>query len=80
MYLIGAVGVIVWAAPFFLLINTKNTALIWIAIIVAISICHSAMIGTQPSFFSELFTGNVRYSGFRSAMKSRRSSPAASLP
>lgn len=63
VYLIGAVGVIVWAAPFFLLINTKNTALIWIAIIVAISICHSAMIGTQPSFFSELFTGNVRYSG-----------------
>ncbi|MFT4393490.1 MFS transporter [Gordonia lacunae] len=63
VYLIGAVGVIIWAAPFFLLINTKNTALIWLAIIVAISICHSAMIGTQPSFFSELFTGKVRYSG-----------------
>ncbi|MGW6333201.1 MFS transporter [Nocardia rhamnosiphila] len=63
VYLIGAVGVIVWAAPFFLLISTGNTALIWLAIIVAISICHSAMIGTQPSFFSELFTGNVRYSG-----------------
>lgn len=63
VYLIGAVGVIIWAAPFFLLINTGNTALIWLAIIVAISICHSAMIGTQPSFFSELFTGSVRYSG-----------------
>ena len=63
VYLIGAVGVIVWAAPFFLLINSGKTALIWLAIIVAISICHGAMIGTQPSFFSELFTGNVRYSG-----------------
>ncbi|WP_337110071.1 MFS transporter [Prescottella equi] len=63
VYLIGAIGVIVWAAPFFLLINTKNTALIWLAIIVAISVCHGSMIGTQPSFFSELFTGKVRYSG-----------------
>ncbi|WP_148085747.1 MHS family MFS transporter [Amycolatopsis thermoflava] len=27
------------------------------------SICHAAMIGTQPSFFTELFTTKVRYSG-----------------
>lgn len=63
VYLIGAVGVILWAVPFFVLINTRETVWIWLAIIVAIGVCHSAMIGTQPSFFSELFRGNVRYSG-----------------
>ncbi|MEH3155610.1 MAG: MFS transporter [Gordonia paraffinivorans] len=63
VYLFGAVGVVVWAVPFFLLMNTREPALIWLAVIVAIGVCHSAMIGTQPSFFSELFTGNVRYSG-----------------
>ncbi|MGB3695915.1 MAG: MFS transporter [Gordonia sp. (in: high G+C Gram-positive bacteria)] len=63
VYLIGAVGVIVWALPFFLLLNTKSTPMIWLALVVAIAGCHGAMIGTQPSFFSELFTGKVRYSG-----------------
>lgn len=63
VYLFGAIGVVVWAVPFFLLMNTGTPAMIWIAIIVAVGLCHSAMIGTQPSFFSELFTGKVRYSG-----------------
>ncbi|WP_083745091.1 MFS transporter [Rhodococcus sp. D-1] len=63
VYLFGTIGVIVWSVPFFFLINTQNAALIWVAVIVAVGICHSAMIGTQPSFFSELFTGKVRYSG-----------------
>ncbi|GAC50379.1 MFS transporter, partial [Gordonia aichiensis] len=63
VYLIGAVGMVLWAVPFFLLMNTREPALIWLAVIVAVGVCHSAMIGTQPSFFSELFTGNVRYSG-----------------
>lgn len=63
VYIAGAVGVMLWAAPFFWLLNTKDTALVVIAVVVANVVCHGAMIGTQPAFFSELFASEVRYSG-----------------
>ncbi|MFI9627416.1 MFS transporter [Streptomyces sp. NPDC052042] len=62
VYIGGAVGVALWAAPFFWLINTRQTALVLISIIVANAICHAAMIGVQPAFFTELFPSDVRYS------------------
>ena len=63
VYLIGAVSVVVWAVPFFALIQTGQTVNVFIAMIVALGLCHGAMIGSQPTFFSELFQGEVRYSG-----------------
>jgi hypothetical protein len=63
VYLGGAVAMVIWAVPFFLLLHTKETALVWIALIVALAGCHAAMIGPQASFFSELFGSGVRYSG-----------------
>ncbi|WP_235079474.1 MFS transporter [Amycolatopsis orientalis] len=63
VYLLGAGGLVLWAFPFFWLLNTKNPLLVCVAVIVAVGVCHGAMIGTQPSFFTELFTTKVRYSG-----------------
>src|SRR5918992_8094 len=63
VYLGGAVGMVAWAVPFFLMLHTKETVLVWIALIVALAGCHAAMIGPQASFFSELFGSGVRYSG-----------------
>lgn len=63
VYLGGAVALIVFAFPFFWLMNTREPALVWLALLIAIGVCHGAMIGTQPSFFSELFGAGVRYSG-----------------
>src|ERR671915_713249 len=63
VYLGGAVAMVIWAVPFFLLLHTKETVLVWIALIVALAGCHAAMIGPQASFFSELFGSGVRYSG-----------------
>lgn len=63
VYLIGAVSVVVWAVPFFALIESGKTLNVFIAMIVALGLCHGAMIGSQPTFFSELFKGEVRYSG-----------------
>ncbi|MFP2932636.1 MFS transporter [Pyxidicoccus sp. 3LG] len=61
VYLAGAVGCAVMAFPFFWLLDTKQTALIWLAIVLGI-IAHAAMYGPQASFFSELFGTRVRYS------------------
>lgn len=63
VYLLGSAGLVAFAIPFFLLINTQLTALVWLAMIIGNGLCHAAMIGTQPAFFSELFTTDVRYSG-----------------
>jgi metabolite-proton symporter len=62
VYLAGAVACGVLAFPFFWLVDTKQTGLIWLAIVLGI-IAHAAMYGPQASFFSELFGTRVRYSG-----------------
>ncbi len=63
VYLFGAVFSILFALPFFWLLNTGATALIWLAIILGFNVGHDAMYGPQAAFFSELFGTRVRYSG-----------------
>ncbi|MEU8199216.1 MFS transporter [Microbispora amethystogenes] len=62
VYLLGAVGVGLWAFAFFPLIDTKNFALVTVAVTVGL-VLHGAMYGPQAAFFSELFATRVRYSG-----------------
>jgi metabolite-proton symporter len=62
VYLGGAWALAVFAFPFFMLVDTGNTLMIWLAIIVAL-IVHAAMYAPQAAFFSELFGTEVRYSG-----------------
>ncbi len=56
-----------FAFPFFLMVNTGSTVLIWIALILAISIGVSGMFGPQAAYFAEMFGAKLRYSGFASA-------------
>ncbi|WP_338692612.1 MFS transporter [Streptomyces sp. Q6] len=62
VYLGGAIGMLLWAVPFFLLMDTGHPAAVWVAFIVG-HIAIAAMIGVQPSYFSELFSTSTRYSG-----------------
>ena len=63
IYLFGAIFTALFAFPFFWLIETSNTTLMVLAIVMALVFGHSAMYGPQASFFSELFGTRVRYSG-----------------
>src|SRR5690606_20326752 len=63
VYLFGAVGLAVIAFPFFWLIGSGAPALVLLACFLANGVCHAAMIGCQPAFFSELFSAEVRYPG-----------------
>ena len=56
-----------FAFPFFLMVNTGSTPLIWLALILAISIGVSGMFGPQAAYFAEMFGAKLRYSGFASA-------------
>ena len=62
VYLFGAICTGLFAFPFFWLIETTNTGLMVLAIVLAL-VLHAAMYGPQASFFSELFGTRVRYSG-----------------
>jgi MFS family permease len=63
VYMLGAAFTGLFAFPFFWLVETRNEACVWTAIILALSVGHAAMYGPQAAFFSELFGTRVRYSG-----------------
>lgn len=62
VYLAGAVFIVLFAFPFFWLVDLKTTGMLWLAVTLGLVI-HSAMYGPQAAFFSELFSTRVRYSG-----------------
>jgi metabolite-proton symporter len=62
VYLGGALGLAVFAFPFFWLIRKGTDAGVWAAIAIGM-VTHAAMYGPQAAFLSELFGTRVRYSG-----------------
>jgi MHS family shikimate/dehydroshikimate transporter-like MFS transporter len=62
-YIAGAIFTIVFAFPFFWMLDTRDSVLITTAIIIAMNFGHGAMFGLQATYFPELFKGRVRYSG-----------------
>jgi len=63
VYMYGAIACGLLAFPFFSLLATKQQGYVWLAILLPLSLGHAAMYGPQASFFSELFSARVRYSG-----------------
>ncbi|WP_030622891.1 MFS transporter [Streptomyces sclerotialus] len=62
IYTLGAVGLLVWAIPMFLLIDTAS--LVWLAVGTFITSCFlSVMYGPQAALFAELFSAEMRYTG-----------------
>ncbi|TWF76713.1 metabolite-proton symporter [Pseudonocardia hierapolitana] len=62
VYLVGSVLLVVWPVPFFLLIDTRSTALMILAVIV-LTIGLGASYGPQSALFAEMFDARYRYSG-----------------
>jgi metabolite-proton symporter len=63
VYLFGATVTALFAYPLFWLLDTGQTPLVWLALIIALVFAHAPMYGPQAAFFSELFDPRVRYSG-----------------
>ncbi|OEJ96899.1 MFS transporter [Streptomyces thermolilacinus] len=62
VYAFGAFGLLVWAVPMFLLIDTAS--LLWLAVGTFVASCFlSVMYGPQAALFAELFTAEMRYTG-----------------
>jgi len=63
VYIWGAAACGLLAFPFYWMLDTKQPGFIWAAVALPLCLGHSAMYGPQASFFSELFTARLRYSG-----------------
>jgi MHS family shikimate/dehydroshikimate transporter-like MFS transporter len=62
-YFSGVLFTICFAFPLFWLIDSKDPFTITAAIIVALNLGHGTMFGLQSTFFPELFSTRVRYTG-----------------
>ncbi|HYH30095.1 MAG TPA: MFS transporter [Pseudonocardia sp.] len=63
VYLFGAALHVVFAFPFFLILQTRDPVAVVVAFVIGYAVANGAMFATQPAFFSELFGTRVRYSG-----------------
>jgi MFS transporter, MHS family, shikimate and dehydroshikimate transport protein len=58
----GALFLIAFVVPFFLIIEIGSVTLLYLAVIVA-HVADRAIIGAQASFYAEYFPADVRFSG-----------------
>jgi metabolite-proton symporter len=63
LYMAGAVFSTLFCFPFFMLVDTKETILVWLAIVLGVNVGHDLMYGPQAAYYAELFGTRVRYSG-----------------
>jgi len=59
---LGGLGVLIWAFPYFWLINTASLVLVFFSIAIAATF-QSILYGPLAAYLAELFAPNVRYSG-----------------
>ena len=59
----GATFSALFAFPFFWLLDTRETALIWLAIVLGLAVAVASMFGPIAAFYHDLFETRVRYTG-----------------
>lgn len=59
----GAAFLLVFAAPFFMLLNTASLPLVYLALILAMGLGHAPLASPAGAFFAELFPTRIRLSG-----------------
>lgn len=62
-YLIGCGVMALFAFPYFSLLNTKNTTMITLGIVLSLALCHAWVYGPQAALIAERFGTRSRYSG-----------------
>jgi len=61
--LLGNALLILLAAPYFALLDTRGTAAVWLSLVVLFTLGPMLLLSVQAAFFTQLFRTSVRYSG-----------------
>jgi MHS family shikimate/dehydroshikimate transporter-like MFS transporter len=75
----GALFCVLFAFPFFMLLDTGSPYIIWTAVVVG-HLGERAVFGVQPSFYLQLFPVQIRYSGIAVAREVTGALIAGPLP
>lgn len=59
----GAIGMLLFAFPYFLLLNSRNSLLVLLALILSLGGAHACLYGPQASLIAERFPTRLRYAG-----------------
>jgi metabolite-proton symporter len=62
-YLIGCVLMLLFAFPYFLLLDTKSPVVVILGIVLSLALFHAFVYGPQAALIAEHFTTRLRYSG-----------------
>jgi MFS transporter, MHS family, shikimate and dehydroshikimate transport protein len=63
VFIAGALGVVVFAFPFFFLLDAATPVTVWIAMVLVLTLANDCMLASQSAFMSELFDVRLRYTG-----------------
>lgn len=63
VFLAAAAFTLLLAFPFFQMLATGQTTLVWLALLLALAVAHAGMYGPTAALYAELFTADVRYTG-----------------
>jgi MHS family shikimate/dehydroshikimate transporter-like MFS transporter len=63
LYIAGALFTVAFAFPLFWMLASKSTAMVFLAITIAMNFGHGLMFAPESCYFPELFGSRVRYSG-----------------
>ncbi|HRL22916.1 MAG TPA: MFS transporter [Alcaligenes sp.] len=69
VFIVGSVGILAYAPLFFDLLQTRDTGLITLAMVLALGLVYACLYGPQGSLFSAQFPAEVRYSGISIAVQ-----------
>jgi MFS family permease len=75
----GALFCMLFAFPFFMLLDTGNPLIIWAAVVVG-HLGERAVFGSQPGFYIQLFPVQIRYTGIALAREITGAVIAGPLP
>jgi MFS family permease len=62
-YLIGCAVTACLAFPYFWLLNTRNSGLVFLAIFLSLAVCHAIIYAPQAALIAERFSTKLRYTG-----------------
>lgn len=63
----GALAAALFMIPYFWMMDSGSSSAVWFGVTLLGGCIYSALAGSQPAFFSELFPANVRYTGVAGA-------------
>jgi MFS family permease len=62
-YTVGCIAMALFAFPYYWLLNTRNPALVYLAVIAGLAGAHAILYSVQASLIPELFGTRLRYTG-----------------